>query len=73
MITKIYRAVDRVDGEDSLWAVNEYGCAVSTAYNDQNWESFEDHDDAGIWEYNNIDYFSNAINPALVRIVETSE
>lgn len=74
MITKIYRAHNRVDGMDTLWAVNEYGCAllVDTTGNYE-WITFEYGDDVSGWPYGGHDYFKmNAIDPVLVREVETT-
>lgn len=75
MITKIYRAVDKVDGKETMWAVNDYGCtATPAAMAGQEWEAFEKYNNAKIWFYSPKECFSAAaIEPVLVRTVETSK
>lgn len=70
MITKIYKAIDAIDGEMSFFAVNDYGVVVaSVSACDDMWSYFEEYCEMDLYIYSDHERFNDAIDPILIRYI----
>lgn len=66
MASKLYKAVDKKDGELSAWIVNNRGVAVKLWTRSDNWQINSSMNNELLYLYYDIERFNDAVDPVLI-------